>query len=111
MYVPISTASGFGVMGAALVATAAYIGDAYLTNIGISKGFKEGNPLNAWLFKKIGFSLTCFIEGASFLIGGAAMTSEGAGPAALFFGIIAAGELVMVVRNYLMLKKAKVSLK
>jgi hypothetical protein len=74
-------------------------------------GDVEVSPLNKWLFKKIGFSLTCFLEGGAMLIGGAAITSAGAGPAELFFGSIAAGEAVMAVRNYLLLKKAKVSLK
>jgi len=32
----------------------AILGDCWYTGIGLSKGFKEGNPINRWLFGKIG---------------------------------------------------------
>lgn len=45
MYVPISTAAGFGVMLAALFAASAIVADGYTTAIGLQHGMVEGNPI------------------------------------------------------------------
>ena len=62
----------------------AVLGDCYYTGIGLSKGLTEGNPLNRWLFGKIGQALTCFLEAAfvTFAGGGIAVYSM---PAAFIF--------------------------
>ena len=46
-------------IGAAIVAS---LFDCYYTGLGIAKGLKEANPINAWLFAKIGQALTAFLE-------------------------------------------------
>ena len=77
----------------------AVLGDCYYTGIGLSKGLTEGNPLNRWLFGKIGQALTCLLEAAfvTFAGGGIAVYSM---PAAfIFWGIVAVGETWMVIRN------------
>lgn len=108
MFHNITEAQGFGVMGAAFAFLVAFMSDAYLTMTGLAKGQVEGNPVSAWLFKKIGQSLTVFLEAVAVCWTGAFLTDYGAGPAALFFGILAVGEGIVAVRNYLKLKAAKI---
>lgn len=110
MYVPINTHQGFEIMGTALAFTLTYMADAYLTSVGLANGYTEGNPLNAWLFKKIGQSLTIFIEAAAVLIGGAALTNYGAHVTELFFGGLAIGEGIVAFQNYIKLMLAKIKI-
>ena len=109
--VNISATQTWEIAGTAAAFLAFYLADCYTTMIGLSKGWVEANPLNRWLFKKISFSLTCWLEGVIVLIAGAAIFNYGAKFSMLFYGAIAAGEAVISLRNYLKLKKAGISLK
>ena len=80
----------------------AILGDCWYTGIGLAKGFKEANPINRWLFSKIGQALTCFLEAAAITItGGVIMSLEGKDMPWTFayWGAIAALETFMVYRN------------
>jgi hypothetical protein len=77
----------------------ACLGDCYYTGIGLSKGLVEGNPLNRWLFKKIGQALTTFIEMVAVTFIGGFIAAKSCPAAATFWGIIAVTETVMVIRN------------
>lgn len=87
------------------------LGDGYTTIVGLQHGFTEGNPIARWLFKKIGQPLTIFVSAVSvlFLIG--LISNYDLNASYAFAGIITAGEAAMVIRNYMMLKKNKISLK
>jgi hypothetical protein len=74
-------------------------GDSYYTAKGIYKGFKEGNPINRWLFAKIGQALTGFLEGVLITGTGAIMSTYSMPAAFVYFGGIAALESWMIVRN------------
>jgi hypothetical protein len=77
----------------------ASLGDCYYTGEGLAKGLKEGNPLNHWLFGKIGQAGTTFLELAAvtFISGIIAFYSM---PAAfIYLGAIAVTETFMVYRN------------
>jgi len=89
----------------------AFLGDGYTTMIGLQHGFKEGNPIARWLFKKIGQSGTLFVESVALLFAIGAISNYDLNAAYAFAGIITAGEAVMFIRNYRLLKKAKISLK
>lgn len=88
-----------------------FLGDGYTTMVGLQHGFTEGNPLSRWLFKKIGQPLTLFVEAVAVLFAIGAVSNYDLNASYAFAGIITAGEAVMCVRNYLLLKKAKISLK
>lgn len=98
-----------------LFAEAAYaclaaVADQYTTMIGLQHGLTEMNPINKFLFAKIGQPLTAFIEGVAMLFSGIGLSVWSPKAAFVFFGIIAAEETAMAVRNYLLLKKSKISL-
>ena len=97
---------------AALCATSllTFLGDGYTTSVGLANGLTEGNPVSRWLFKKIGQSLTLFIEAVALLFSIGAISNYDLNASYVFAGIITAGEAAMCVRNYLTLKKAKISL-
>ena len=111
MYVPISTAAGFGVMATALLAASAVVADNYTTAIGLQHGFVEGNPVTRWLIKKVGTSFAGFLLGGTVLISGAFFTNYGAAPAAAVYGIVGTGLGIRAFLNYRKLKKANISLK
>jgi hypothetical protein len=80
----------------------AILGDCYYTGIGLAKGFKEANPINRWLFGKIGQALTCFVEGVAITItGGVIMSLSGKSmwQTGVYWGAIAVVETIMVYRN------------
>lgn len=77
----------------------AILGDCYYTSIGLAKGFKEANPINRWLFGKIGQALTCFVEGAAVTFTGGFIMSASMPAAFVYWGVIAALETFMVYRN------------
>lgn len=88
------------------------LGDFYTTMIALQHGFTEMNPLNRWLFKKIGQPLTAFIELAAVLFLTAILAAKFSVHAAYAYAIgLTAVETVMCVRNYRLLKAAKISLK
>lgn len=89
----------------------AYLADTYTTMIGLQHGFKEWNPLSRFLIGKLGISLNAFLTG-SVVIFGVGLSSKWIGADSLILaGGLAAGEAVMALRNYLMLRKAKISLR
>jgi uncharacterized membrane protein len=77
----------------------AILGDCYYTGIGLAKGFKEANPINRWLFGKIGQALTCFLEAAVITIVGGVIMSFSMPATFVYWGAIAALETFMVYRN------------
>ena len=94
-----------------LIAVLATLGDFYTTMIALQHGFTEMNPLNRWLFKKIGQQWTAFIEivFALFLAGAISNYSLSAGY--VFVGGLCAIEIAMCIRSYFLLKKSNISLK
>jgi hypothetical protein len=104
-------AQAFEVLGSAAAFVAAYLADRYTTMVGLANKMVEGNPLMRWLIAKMGFSLSAFAVGGAILVGGIALTNVGIAQTCAFYGIIAAGEAVVAVRNYLKLKSAKISLR
>lgn len=77
----------------------AYLGDSYYTGIGLSKGLTEGNPINRWLFSKIGQALATFIEAVAITFIGLFIASHSYPAAYTYWGIVAAVETYMVWRN------------
>ena len=77
----------------------AHLADAYYTSKGLAKGFKEANPVSAWLFKKIGFALTVFLSGALFIFAALLLSMLTAVGSIVFAGAITALETYMAIRN------------
>lgn len=77
----------------------AVLGDTYYTGVGISKGDTEMSPWNRWLFGKIGQAFTCFLEAAFVTFAGGAFAYFSMPAAFIFWGAVAIGETVMVIRN------------
>ena len=87
--------------------------DAYITTVGLSHGFKEVNPVMRWVQSKIGIMGSNLVK---------AFGSVGIGMSGLFFGLtgehygmisnftICAPLIVVVLRNIVLLKRAKVSI-
>jgi hypothetical protein len=89
----------------------AYLADVYTTETGLAHGFKEGNPLTRWLFSKIGPSATAFLVAGAVLLG-VSISSVWAGAYSTYFGAVLAGsETIVALRNFILLKNAKISLK
>lgn len=86
---------------------AAIIGDYYTTVRGLAKGLVEANPLNRWLFKKIGQPLTVWLEAVAATAVACVFGAHGLLYGSVYMAIVAAGESAIVLRNYLKLKKAK----
>jgi|SRR5208283_5706050 len=82
-----------------IYAVVAVLGDCWYTGEGIAKGDTEMSPWNRWLFKKIGQALTCFLEGAFVTFAGGAFAYYSMPTAYIFWGAVAIGETVMVIRN------------
>lgn len=111
MYIPIDTPQGFEVMGAAFFFLLAFLADAYTTSIGLAHGLTEGNFISKWLIKKLGQSLSVFLEAVAILWGGVFLTNYGSGPAVAFYLGVGIPEAVVTFLNYRKLKAAKISLK
>lgn len=92
---------------------AATVGDGITTMIGLgaNKGFVESNPVMRWLFSKVGQSLACWISAVAYAFVAAFIASKVWGAGMLFAGGVAASETYMVIKNYLLLKKAGIPLK
>jgi hypothetical protein len=86
----------------------AILADCWTTSLGLAGGLKEMNPINKFLFAKIGQALTTFIEGAAVLFTGVLMSQLSPKAAFVYLGAIATEESVMAVRNYFKLKAAKI---
>jgi len=103
-------AATFGVFLIYAYMLIAILGDAYYTGTGLAKGFKEANPINAWLFPKIGQALTCFLETAAITVTGGvimSLTGKSMWQVAVYWGAIAVLETYMVYRNRKLLGYAK----
>jgi hypothetical protein len=86
----------------------AITGDCYTTSKGFSVGMTEGNPVSAWLQKKLGFALACFVGGVGALAGwGISEALAGNVGGSVWAGIIAAIETVVTIRNYKLWQKGK----
>jgi hypothetical protein len=95
----------------AVAAGGSLLADAYTTMIGLQHGLTEGNPLMRLLFKKVGLPFATFLSGSFTLILGAALSSYSVYATDAFFGIVLGVEIPVVLRNYRLLKAAKISLK
>lgn len=78
---------------------AACLGDVYYTSIGLSKGGREGNPINRWLFAKLGQAVTAFLEIAAVTFTGVFIASQSMPLAFGYFAGLAVLETSMVYRN------------
>lgn len=112
-----SDAATLGVAGTALFFILAYLADIYTTMIGtqhgdVEKAFVTKNLMKLCArFKWLNLQLLQVIAGTIVLFIGGAFTNYGPGKAALFFGVVGAGEAVQAFRNYRLLKEQKISLK
>jgi ABC-type tungstate transport system substrate-binding protein len=90
------------------IAMAVQLADYYTTIKGMDKGLKEANPVNRWLFKKMGLPLTTFIEAGVVL---AITTAFAAGysytAGTVFSSLVIVGKLYTVTRNLILLRKAR----
>lgn len=105
-----TVASGvtFGLAGYAVVIGVA---DYYTTMIGLQNGLMEGNPIARWLQAKIGLVASTFIT-LALAIFGIVLLCERFGWAAIVGVAIGNGlETFNVIRNFILLKKSKISLK
>ncbi len=84
--------------------TVAHLFDAYYTKQGLAKGLKESNPVNAFLFPKIGMELTTFLEGAAFIATALILSTFSGLGAIAYAGFITALETYMAIRNKKLLK-------
>ncbi len=90
----------------------ACLGDIITTAIGLTagKGFKEGNPIAAWMFKKMGQSFAGWLGGVGYLAAclfiGAANWEAGV----VCAGLIGAAETYFAIHNYLLMKRLGIKL-
>jgi hypothetical protein len=98
----------FGLLGLGLAASLA---DVYYTQSGMQLGLVEANPLNRFLFKKIGQGLTAFLEIGAFLFGTAILSVKSPAGAFVTAGTVTVSETIMAIRNYKLVQKAKASKK
>lgn len=89
-------------------AAIAILGDFYTTQRGLEAGMTEMNPLNRWLFKKIGLPFTAWLEGIAFVGTALAFVSYSENAATAYCTIVGAWEAYMYFRNKGILNKAKV---
>jgi mannose/fructose/N-acetylgalactosamine-specific phosphotransferase system component IID len=95
-----------------IYALVSLLGDYIFTCFGLGAGDVERNPLNKLLFKKWGQAVTSAVDIFGVLvIGGLLAILIGIPAALIFFGTIGVGETYISIKNYLLLKKQKVSLK
>lgn len=90
----------------------AVLGDSITTMIGLgaNKGFTEGNPIAAWMFKKIGQSLSCWLGGVTYVFTALGFYAVNHAAGAVFAGSVAAAETYFTIKNYLLLKKLGIKL-
>lgn len=103
-----SSAAQVALFFLAAYAIVASLGDSWTTALGLSGGMEEMNPINKFLFAKIGQPLTTFLEIVAIIITSMLMSMESPTGSFIYLGVIAALETSMVIRNYLLLKKAKI---
>jgi hypothetical protein len=80
----------------------------YLTTIkGMDKGLVEANPLNNFLFKKIGLPLTTFIEAGLVLVITTIFAAFNLEHGAIFSGCYSVFKLFTVIENLRHIRKLK----
>jgi len=94
-----------------IYALVSLLGDYIFTCFGLAAGDVERNPLNKILFKKWGQGVTSFVDICIVLFIGGAFAYFSIPAALVFFGAVSAGETFICIKNYLLLKKQKASLK
>jgi len=94
-----------------LVTLLAILADGYTTSVALKNGFVEQNPIARWLFKKIGQPLTLFLDGVAILFLAGLFSNYTLKGAYTFLGVVGGAEIFFATRNYLRLKKQKISLK
>jgi hypothetical protein len=86
----------FAFIGTGLVAG---IGDYITTSIGLGKGLVEGNPVSAWMQKKVGQAGAAFIALAGFIATSLLISKFTAVGSIVFAAGITALEAYMTIRN------------
>lgn len=72
----------------------------YITTVkGLAEGFKEANPINKFLFSKLGQPLTAFLEIAAFISVATLMAASSVEAAIGFAAAITVEEAIMAIRN------------
>jgi len=94
----------FALMGYTAIAA---VVDAYYTQVGMLLGFTEANPINKFLFSKIGQPLTAFLEIGGFLVLNSIFSVYSAAGSFVVAGAIAGTETFMAIRNYKLVAAAK----
>jgi hypothetical protein len=90
----------------------ASIGDVITTMIGISSGkVVEGNPIARWLFGKIGESATGWLGAVGYCFVSLGMAAWNYKAGLIVAGSVAVTETIMVIKNYLLLKKLGIPVK
>jgi hypothetical protein len=82
----------------------ACVGDYITTVKGLAKGFIELNPINRWLFSKIGQPLTAFIEIAMFVASTLFISVYSGTGSMVYAAGICALETFNTIRNYKAIK-------
>lgn len=83
----------------------ACLADIYYTETGVKKGLVEGNPINKFLFSKLGVPFTGFLETAMFIFTAVIMgTKVNFLAGCLFAGAITALETFNALRNRKLVK-------
>lgn len=85
----------------------AITGDFYTTMLGLDKGLGELNPINRWLFKKIGLQMTAWLEGVGYVFLSLLLANYSLGAASMYCGVLGAFETWMYIRNKNIISKLK----
>jgi len=88
---------GFGIV--------ASLADCYYTGIGLSKGFKEGNPVFKLLMKKMGLAEACFVTTAAYIFTAGLMSMVSHTAAYVYAAGIAGLEVFNALRNRKLVSK------
>lgn len=103
-------AQGWWLFGGYAANMVAQFADSYLTAIGTDHGFKEGNPVTRYLLSKIGEAGTNTIK-LGFVPLVFVIVEHITGIPGWLNGLMAAATVPIVVRNFLLLRKNKISIK
>jgi hypothetical protein len=98
--------------GLVVVALAGQLGDCYTTEVSLAHGMVEGNPIAAWLQKKIGQTGLTILKCAGAAITLPMLTTIFAG---ITYGCVVAGIIggigvFATVKNYLLMRKNHIPL-
>ena len=87
------------------------LADGYTTEVGTEHGDAEKSAIVKWLFAKLGQQLTLFLTTGLVLFTGAVILAHSRVAGYTFFGAMTAVRGYRALKNYLLLRKQKVSLK